>query len=475
MNWLRRPELWFPVALLVVAGVGGRLLTSERCVHLSERDRNSYGQRPYWQASFDALSATCGVGLLTYRLDKDYTPAGRWVLALLGVAGAVLYLAAARHMAARMWPTGRERLPSTQLILAAFVAAQLLAILVVVLVERAGGAKTSVADSAWNAVSVFSSLGWLREPAGFRHTWVYAVVALAGALGWPLWLVAWPQSLRLGGKVSRQRGRGEHANTACPAFGEPDRAIRQGLLFATSSYIVFLLVCAGLDSAREVPRGTPHGKPAATDRLAGQPELARYERALTLVTCASGAGVSTEPLDDRSVGEGTKLVLAGVVLIGGLGGSAGGGLKWSLLVCASAALFGWRRKGPEMSGRASRFGLFRSAYAQLLLGLTLLVALGLLLIESRTGSSYQAPPTLGDTVLDAASAIGGAGLSTGLTATLTNVNLSAGIRQNVDLYQYGMTWLMLAMFLGRVLPVLVIGRFADRHSPDEPARPPQLI
>jgi len=442
MNWLRRPEVWFPVALLVVAGVGGRLLTSERCVHLSERDRNSYGQRPSWQASFDALSATCGVGLLTYRLDQDYTPAGRWVLAGLGLAGAVLYLAAVRHLMARLWPAGRERLPSTWLILVAFVAGQLLAILAVVLAEWIGGAKASLADSAWNAVSVFSSLGWLREPAGFHHTWIYVAVALAGALGWPFWLVFWP-------RVARPRG----------------------WVLVACSYIVFLGVGGGLLRAGVAPRGTPHGKPSSTDRLAGQPELARYERALTLVTCASGAGVSTEPLDDRSVGEGTKLVLAGVVLIGGLGGSAAGGVTWLLLICACTALLGRRGNGPEMSGRAPRFGLLGSAYAQLLLGLTLLVAVGLLLIESRTGSSYQAPPTLGDAVLDAASAIGGAGLSTGLTATLTNVNLSAGIRQNVDLYQYGMTWLMLAMFLGRVLPVLVIGRFADRHSAGEPARP----
>lgn len=442
MKWLRRPELWFPVALLIVSGVGGRLLGTESCVHLSERDRSAYGQRPYWQASFDALSATCGVGLLTYRLDQDYTPAGRWVLAGLGLAGAVLYLAAVRHLTARLWPTSRERLPSTRLILVAFLAGQLLAILAVVLAEWIGSAKASLADSAWNAVSVFSSLGWLREPADFHHTWIYAAVALAGALGWPLWLVFWP-------RVARPRG----------------------WLPVAGTYIVFLLVCAGLISALEVPRGTPHGKPAATERLAGQPGLVRYERALTLVTCASGAGVSTEPLDDRSVGEGTKLVLAGVVLIGGMGGSAGGGVTWLLLICACTALLGRRGNGPEMSGRAPRFGLLGSAYAQLLLGLTVLVALGLLLIESRTGSSYQSPPTLGDALLEAASAVGGAGLSTGLTATLTNLNLSTGIRQNVDLYQYGMTWLMLAMFLGRVLPVLAIGRFADWHSAGEPARP----
>jgi Trk-type K+ transport system membrane component len=438
MSRLRRAELWFPLALLVMTAVGGHLLTSDRFVHLSERDRGSYGKRPKWEAAFDALSASCGVGLLTYRLDQDYTPAGRWVLAALGLAGAALYLATTRQILGRLRAEGERALPSTRLILGAFVAAQLIAILVVVLIEHAGGAPTSMADSAWNAVSLFSSLGWLQGGAGLGHSWLYAIVALGGALGWPLWLIFWPGVAR------------------------PKR-----FLPAAGSYVVLLLVCAGLISALEVPRGKPRGKPVATERLADQSPRVRFERALTLVTCASGAGVSTEELGDRGVGEGTKLVLAGIVLIGGLGGSVGGGIKWTLLIGMWAATFARCRQGPEIPGQSSHQCKFGAANAQLLLGLVLLVALGLLLIEARTGSAFQSPPTLGDALLDAASAVGGAGLSSGLTATVTNLNLSTGIRQNVDLYQYGMTWLMVAMLAGRVLPVLVLGRLA--RTQQEPA------
>ena len=50
---------------------------------------------------------------------------------------------------------------------------------------------------------------------------------------------------------------------------------------------------------------------------------AGFARSLTQVVAASTAGVPTEKLAERGVRDGTKLVLAGVVLVGGLGGSPG--------------------------------------------------------------------------------------------------------------------------------------------------------
>ena len=70
----------------------------------------------------------------------------------------------------------------------------------------------------------------------------------------------------------------------------------------------------------------------------------------------------------------------------------------------------------------------------------------LLIIEAGLGSRWELPPSFADAFLDASSAVGGANLSSGLTRSLTSAYLSSGIRQNVDEYQYGMTWLMLAMF-----------------------------
>lgn len=105
----------------------------------------------------------------------------------------------------------------------------------------------------------------------------------------------------------------------------------------------------------------------------------------------------------------------------------------------------------------------------------LVVALGLLVIETRTASRFQPPPTFGDALLDASSAVAGANLSSGLTATVTSVNLSSGMDITVDSYQYGMTWLMLAMLIGRVLPVLVLSRVADLRFNDAPPATPPLI
>jgi len=427
------------MSLLATAIVGGGLLLTPYCTQLSVRDRRAYGLRPVWQTQFDALSAACGVGLLTYDLNEDYTPAGRWVLASIGLLGAMLYLAAARQAAARCWPQATAHWPSTRLILLSFLAMQLLAAAAVIIAERVTDPNRPIQDAAWNAVAAFSSLGWLRRPAG--STWIYAIVALVSACGWPVWLGFLPR-----------------------------RAGLRPTLTLLGTYLAFLALCAILIAALETPRGTPHGPASPDIRLAGQNLPTRLARAFVQVGCASGGGLPTEDLKERSVGEGTKLVLAAVILTGGLGGSPGGGFKWPFLLAilfATTRLLRGRRqptvntdRRPSLQPAAATLGLILAA--------ALLVALGLLLIEAHTGSPFQFPPTLGDAILEAASATGGAGLSTGLTATVTSPNLSRGIRQDVDLYQYGMAWLMAAMLVARVLPVVVLARMADRDAAGAP-------
>jgi Trk-type K+ transport system membrane component len=446
MSWLRRPEVWLPLALLILTGVGGSLLTQDRFVHLSERDRGSYGLRPVWQARFDALSATCGVGLLTYKLNEDYTPSGRWVLVGLGVAGTLLYLGAARQAIGRLWPGGA--LPRMRTILGAYAAAQMLVIGLALLGVAVSEARTPPEDTAWNALSAFSSLGWLRETPGVGHAWIYAGIALLSALGWPIWVCVWRRAL--------PRGR---------------------LLLALGGYCGFLIACAALMAALETPRAVPVGRQAAPDDRPENRLEMRCGRAIVQVLAASGAGIPTEKLKERGVSDGTKAVLAGVVLVGGLGGSGGGGIKWIVLCWALAAGRAslTRQPGRTHNELARRCLLVGTASAALFLILVLVVACGLLLIESHVGSTYQSAPTFADALLDASSAVAGANLSSGLTATVTNLNLSTGIRQSVDLYQYGMVWLMLAMFIGRVLPLLVIGHVARLRFDDAPATLPPLI
>lgn len=448
MRWLRRPDVWLPLVLIVSAALGGRLLSRQACVQLSERDRGSYGARPGWQADCDALSAVCGCGLLTYDLDEDYTPLGRWVLLGLGVTGAICYLAAARQALGGLWKRAGPALPPVWMVVVAYAAVQLLVISAVWIVEAATGTGTGWQDAAGRAVSAFSSLGWFRTPAERGATWVYAIVALLGALGWTVWLSIVPQ----------ERVRARHPWLA---------------LLAT--YVAFLLTSAGVIAALETPRGTPRGRASTGTDLAGQPPLQRFERGLVQATCAAAAGIATEEFESRGVSDGTKAVLAGTMLVGGFGGSPGGGVKWVVLAWVLGA--GWLAgsgSGTD-SNRGGRCARAATMCLFSLVGLTIVTALGLLVIEAHTASRFQTPPSFADALLDASSAVNGGALSSGLVATVTSANLSSGIRQSVDLYQYGMVWLMLAMFIGRIAPVLVLTRFADRTGDDGRVRLPPLV
>jgi hypothetical protein len=446
MKLLQRPVVWFPAALLILAAVGSYVLRDERCLRLSERDRYSYGSRPVWQASFDALSATCGVGLLMHNLHSEYTAPGRWALAALGVIGAAFYLVAARQVAARIWTVSGATPPGALRILLVFCAWQAILVVVVLAVERFGSGGTADREATvWQTVCAFSSLGWSLDKPGEGHTAIFAAVALLGALGWAVWLLVTPKGIR---------------------------AARAGLAAGVSSYLVFLVLCAGLVTALETPRDGPHGELRPDGALTEQTAGVRFVRGLVQVANASGAGVSTEALGERRVGEGTLFVLALVVLVGGLGGAAGGGIRWSMLLCglqSGVALSGYG------AGRSQHEAARRGLLAAVIcvgasVTLALIVALGLLLIDAHTGSRFQTPPTFAAALLDASSAVGGAALTTGVVATVTSVNLSIGMTQTVDLYQYGMGWLMLAMFIGRVLPVLVLDRVAALRFSDKPPR-----
>lgn len=446
MTWLRRPAVWFPLLLLLFAAGGSELLRNDQYVHLSERDRGAYGLRPAWQARFDALSATCGVGLLTYRLDEDYTALGRWVLAGLGVVGALLYLMAARQLVTRFWPDCGTSLPRGRTIAVAFLALQAGAIVVLAAAERLSAGRVQLGDAAWNAIATFSSLGWFRPTASAHPSWLYALVAFVSALGWTVWFLG--------------AGRA-----------------RRHLLATVATYVLFLLTCAAIIAALEVPRGAPRGERAPGARLAETATIGRFSRSLMLVTCASGSGQATEELTERSVSDGTKLMLGVVALVGGLGGSCGGGLKWTLalgVLAAAAALlrpsYWW--SADDNTRRCLLAAVAVTVILVLFAGLT---ALGLLIIEGQTGSAFQRAPSFADAFLDAASAVGGAGLTSGVTATVTSLNLSSGIGHGVDEYQYGMAWLMLAMFIGRVAPVWVLTRLAGRRWLEAPALPEPLI
>ena len=447
MRWLRRPEAWFLLAVALTTAGGAAALNTRTCKALGERDWQAYGTLNAWHAAFDALSATCGAGLLTADLDDDYTVTGRWVLTALGLLGAILYLVAARQALGRL--CGDDiRSPPVWAILAVF------ALLTALSVPIVGGLEWLVCDppiddgwtgSAWRAISAFASLGWLPGSPSPSAAWIYALVALAGGMGWMAWLLplrAW--------RVRPWR-----------------------ILALVGTYVAFLALVAILIFALEAPRGA-RGGISPNDTLTGQTAAFRYSRALTQTICASATGLPTEDLAERGVIDGTKAVLAGVLLVGPLAGAAGGGITWTLIIWGliSGAISGLRRRSPAPV--ASRFFKAGAACLVVMVGLTLVTALGLLIIEAHTASAYQTRPTFADSLLDASSAVAGGNLSSGVIRAVTHRNLSSGIRRGVDSYQYGVVWLMAAMLLGRVLPLLVLSRAATTQRPDASDATPPL-
>lgn len=451
MNRLKTPYVWLPLALAPLAALGALALNTRACKSLDERDWTGYGRMNAWQSAFDACSAVCGVGWLTYDVDDEYTALGRWVLTGLGVAGAALFLAAAAAASRRLWAAcdARGHFPPARWIVAAFGVVLAAGALAAGLLERVAG-RTDWDGAACRAVSAVASLGWFPGAPPRGQAWIYAALALAGALGWSIWLLPF-------------------------VAGRWRLARLRRVLGLVAAYFLFLGALALVVWALEAPRGGRVVTPR-DEMLTGQPSRARYARALLQVVCASTAGIPTENLGELNVTDGTKLVLTLAVLVGPLGGAAGGGVKWTLLLAAAGGgLAAFTRGHCGRHAAALRGLLAGTGCLTLLTLLTLVTALGLMAIETRTASAYQVPPTFADALLDASSAVGGANLTSGVVRAVTHRNLSRGIRQDVDLYQYGMVWLMAAMLLGRVLPLFVLCRVAALRLTDEPGPPPPLV
>ena len=446
MTRLKWPDVWLLIALLVLT-IGGAVALNRAASVDPETKRLSY-YRHYWQTVFDSLSATCGVGLLTYDFKDDYTPTGRWILTGLGVAGAVLFLGATTHAARRM--QGREarvRVPHPLLVICGFLVIQLVAVGIYLLANRL----SDVPDRAVCGLAAFSSLGWGGQllydaNGGGTDAWPLALLAWIAAIGWPVWLLAIPAWFRKFGL---------HRTETTPV---PTLALLGG--YVACLLLATLLLCLFETTSAPIGRGGPN------TTLSGQTAPQRCLRSLIQVTAASGAGIPTENLKERNVSEGTKIVLAAVLLTGGQAGSATGGMQFPLLMwalaggLAGAFRFGRERQAPDVQ-RWMHAGM---ALFVLMILLTVVVAGGLLLLEQWTASAYQTPSSFADALLDAGSVVAGGNLSGGLTETLTSRNLISGLNQPVNLYQYGMGWLMLAMLLGRVLPVTVLRRLSEHRD-----------
>ncbi|TWT42417.1 Cation transport protein [Phycisphaerae bacterium RAS1] len=434
-----RPAALFFCVLVVLTGAGAFLLAQPWATLTDPRDWQFFWARHYWQSTFDSISAVVGCGLMTHPAERAYTDAGRSVLVALSLAGAIAYistiLAALRD---RLPLLNLRAAPHPALLAIVFVLVTLFTSQAACLLLAIVAAPLSHLDATQSLSTGVLSFGWLpQRPAG-ALAWLIAVLGLLTAAGWTLWIMpfaAW-----------RRRCLQSAAAT--------------GVTFG--SWILFLILAAALLAAFESPRGGRESG-AVPDSLAARHSGERLSRCALQVFSAAGAGVQTEALSERSASDGTKVVLAAVMLVGGFPGSPLGGLGWPLAAALLIGAFAGRTRDERAFAIAVRL-------AVTLLALVLLTALGLLVIEHFTATAYQPPPTFADAFLDASSAVAGGGLTSGVSAAVTSRNLSSGIQQRVDVYQYGMAWLMLAMLLGRIAPVWIIAASPVDQSRD-PSEP----
>lgn len=438
LNWARRTEFGLLVSILLLPLGGDFLLNTTCALDITDRQRTAYGDRPEWQIQIDATSAMTGCGITMYDIEDDYTAAGRWALAGFGLVGALVYLRAVRRVVGRYWKGQYKPLPDTGQIIGIFLALLVIAMLAMGILAAARA--QPMLDGMWHGLCAFCSLGWLTtDDPGVRIGAV--IVAFIGALGWPVWLVwrLWPGAWR-------------------------------GIVAAIVGYFAFLAISAACVTALEIPRGTARGAPPQGD-LRDAPPGERYARSLLLVSSAATYGAPTEDLGDRHVSEGTRAILAWVVVVGAFGGAAGGGITWVVLLLAARLPASPFRAKSRMTLDVD-FDRLRAASLTLVLvvaKLAIIGALVLLFIETWIGSPFQRPATLAEALQDATSAVGGAAVTSGLVERVTSTNLSSGLRESVDHYQHGMRWLMLLMVIGRLAPVLVLGVCAPRRIQDTAA------
>ena len=443
MPQMQRPVLLLLICLLVLSASGTYVLCQPWCTPRDARETEYFLGRVAAECAFDAISATCGCGLNAGSIEQRYSPAGRWVLWSVGVLGALTYLACGAGVICRLaarsrgngagggsapeapaWATGLTApVLTSALILAGALAA------LVYFAGRAVCPTVSPTESIWLTGSAFFSLGLALHAPDAGTALMLAFVGLIGSLGWTIWLLPF----------SRIRAA--------------LRGVPMGRIAIV--YVLGLGAAGGLLCGLEQPRGGESiGKLTVAPEegaapLSSEALAPRFVRSLVAATNAATSGIASEPLSERGLRDGSKAALAGLVLLGGFLGGPGGGLTITLLVLA------WR----SVHGRPVAMRVLAA-----LSGTTIVVALLLLLLEAQVASRFQPPPTFADALLEASSAIGGSGLTSGLTGNLTARNLVSGIGLGLSQYQLGMILLASAMVAGRVLPLALLARFALRRD-----------
>ncbi len=426
----------------------------------SEHPSLRYILMTHWvDCAFTATSALTGTGLATQEIGRQYTPAGQWIVAgLMQVGGLGVFCLAGvlvlrwRGLAGWGWP-GHDLSPGgLRRVLGLTVA-------LVLLVELLGAAGLwtlwdSGSDPAFRAAgeglaprALYSAFHSISATCGngltlprdaliaYRERALLPAVVLPlmiiGLLGAPVWL-DWLSAL------ARR--------------GSPPRTSREArwtlilvVLFIAGGAGLLTLIEQTRHQQLRFPREQTPGRlmvataPSSTMGSDSSHSLqqARPGEALVVAASGLGGGLRTMRLDEGAVSPASQLVLCGLMFIGGGAGGAAGGVRIIMLLIVLGAVFGRGRRDQEHYMRRTARGLALRTAGTLFAGMTLLVAVTWLALVYREVDSPLA------CLFEAISACCNNGLTAGVTARLS---------------VQGKVALMLAMMIGRVLPLAVLAR-----------------
>lgn len=418
------------------------------------------GQPMYYQdALFTATSATCVTGLVVRDTGRDFTTFGQGVILVLiqlgglGITmfGTVLALLVGKGMSVRSSDAFGQIIGSEGIghlaRVAKFVVAVTLGLealgallLYPMFAAPAGGHVPSPAHAVWDSVfhsiSAFCNAGFSLYGAnlmqGVREGWsqplrdhwqvlgVFAPLIVLGGLGFPVL----QESARYGWDAAVRWSRRLRAGRLrSPAVPHPRLSLHAKLVLSASALLIVLgagaLMLVGPPVRPPSPERMPITGPGSLmrqdpARWANMPFARRLEAAVFQSVTARTAGFNTIDMRD-DLSDAGRLVVCGLMVVGGSPASTAGGMKTvTLAVLLIAAWSVVRRRGEtESFARSIPAVILQRAVtvAALYLGLVGLVTL--LLCVAMPGWNFM------DLLFESCSACGTVGLSAGVTAKLT--------------------------------------------------------
>ncbi len=408
------------------------------------------GFEPWLQSAFMAVSATCGVGLWVRDPATQMTGVGQWTLWVLGDLGALVYMTVGARAVLGLMGGRRVSLRFT-----------LTGVLVLLLGLEAvgtavlffgrygwGGSAADLARTAADAVSATAQVGFCVDPGALQaqiHTWtVYLVLVplmFLGSIGLPVILdivgtllmphppespsrEATPSETRNPGICPPAPGQGGPGTGTSPRRLHPLTRDMLGAWLGTYiTGVVLLMLVLNLPAVYQA-LGRNVEMANRTTQAAPGGWAAAVADAGYLAATARSSGLS--PLSLNAVPAAGLLVLMGLMFLGGIPGSAAGGLG---MLALAAAVHPGRHKEAVI-----RYALGAAA-----------VLAALTLVGSLILAMSDPTPPLARTMFEVVSAASGSGLSVGLTP---------------DLSALGQGALLLIMLLGRWWPLGLLQRAA---------------